>query len=296
VNPDAPMTNDDVIQMVDAKVSADHIIAAIRTAKGLQFTINAKELTRLTQAGVPKSVIDVMIDPKKAAQVAAPASTPAHSTPKQVVQAAPAPAAPSTPAANTPPPAATPPAAAPQSAPVPPAPPAQPAATQPQQVASVAAPAPANAPKAAPESRAGLTAVTIGDRTGFHITLAVDIAANAKKDSPLRFTVTSDVVVFGDKVAIHKGAVVTGAIVDERKKGLLPGIGGKSMTFKLSKVDAADRPLLVRAEPTKGADHPVEDSANGKVKSTDTVAAPAGTEYVAYIDGDQTVTVDKVDK
>jgi len=188
------------------------------------------------------------------------------------------------------PPAATSPLATPQPAP------AQPAAAQPQQTASAAPPSPANAAKAPPETKAGLTAITLGDRTGFDITLAVDVAANAKKDSPLRFTVTSDVVVFGDKIAIHKGAVVTGAIVDERKKGLLPGIGGKSMTFKLSKVDAADRPLLVRAEPTKGADHPVEDSANGKVKSTDTVAAPAGTEYVAYIDGDQTVTVDKVDK
>ena len=125
---------------------------------------------------------------------------------------------------------------------------------------------------------------------GIHITLAEDIPATAKKDDPVKFKVSADVLVLGDKVAIAKGALVTGAIVEERKRGVA-GIGGKSVTFKLIQVEAADRTLTVRAEPTKGSDHPVDSSTNGKLKSTDAVAAPAGAEYIAYIDGDQTVTV-----
>lgn len=109
----------------------------------------------------------------------------------------------------------------------------------------------------------------------------------------MKFAVAANLLVQGDKVAIRQGAVVTGAIVDEKKKGGPLGIGGKSMTFKLTQVEGADRSLMVRAEPTKGSDHSVDSSVKGKVKSTDAVAAPAGSEYIAYIDGDQTVTVGK---
>lgn len=126
--------------------------------------------------------------------------------------------------------------------------------------------------------------------TGFRIALAEDIPAGAKKDDTVRFKVLSDVLVLGDKIAIAKGSIVTGTIVEEKKKGAF-GIGGKSMTFKLLQVEAADRKLQVRAEPNKGADHSVDSSVGGKPKSTDSVAAPAGTIYIAYIDGDQTVTV-----
>jgi hypothetical protein len=139
-----------------------------------------------------------------------------------------------------------------------------------------------------------MTAVTLPDGTGFHVVLAGDIPADAKKGFVLTFKVSANVLVAGDMIAIAKGALLTGAVADEKKKGVLgSGVGAKSMTFKLTQVEGADRNLMVRAEPTKGSDHPVDSSANGKVKSTDSIASPTGTEYIAYIDGDQIVTVHK---
>jgi hypothetical protein len=287
VDPDAPMTNDHIVQMVEAKVSDNQIIAQIRASKSTDFVFTPAELIRLSRAGVHDGVIEVMRNPKKpapekAAQLNTP--TPAHSTPKQ-----PAPAQPPSTPVNTPP---VPPA--PQqpvsSSPAPVAPASQAAqqAAQPQPTP----PTPSTASKNPPATK-GMTAVTIADGTGFRITLAGDIPGDAKKGFALTFQVNANVLVAGDMVAIAKGALLTGAVVDEKKKGGPLGIGAKSMTFKLTQVEGADRSLVVRAEPTKGSDHPADASANGKVKSTDAVAAPAGTEYIAYIDGDQTVTVHK---
>ena len=132
--------------------------------------------------------------------------------------------------------------------------------------------------------------VTLTDGTGVTIALADDIPAKAEVGSPVQFKVLADLRV-GDKVVIAKGATVTGAIAEEKKKGAF-GLGSKSMTFKLTQVDSMDRKLPVRAEPTKGAFHPVDQSVK-KVRSTDLIAAPAGAEYLAYIDGDQTVFVRK---
>ena len=285
VNPDEAMTNDNVIQMVEAKVSDNQIIAQIRSSKATQFVLSPAELIRLSKAGVHDGIIEVMRDPKKAAQASIP--TPAHSTPKQSPQAPPAPA-PAAPAnaqtASTPVPPATQPAATAAAT----ANPSSSSSPQP-----TPAPTPSSAPKA-PAAAKGMTAVTIADGTGFRITLAGDIPSDAKKGYSLTFKVNSNVLVAGDMVAIAKGALVTGAIVDEKKKGVLgSGVGAHSATFKLIQVEGADRNLMVRAEPTKGSDHPADSSANGKVKSTDSVAAPAGSEYIAYIDGDQTVTVHK---
>lgn len=277
-NPDEPMSNDDVIQMVDAKVPVNEIIAQIRASKSTKFVLVPSELIRLSKARVPENLIEVMRDPRKAlAQASALTPTPAHSTPKQTPQTQPA--APSN--AQAPSPLA-------------PAPPSSPAPLSQQPPAAQAAgpqpaPAPASTAPKTPAKPSGI-AVTIADGTGFPIALAEDLPASAKKDDSVRFKVLSDFLVLGDKVAIAKGAIVTGAVVDEKKKGAF-GIGGKSMTYKLLQVEAADRKLQVRAEPTKGADHSVDSSVNGKPKSTDTVAAPAGTIYLAYIDGDQTVTV-----
>ena len=285
------MTNDDVLKLVAAKVPTDQIIAQIASAKSTQFVTGTDAVIQLNQAHVPGIVIQAMRDPEKAAKLMPPpASTPAHSTPKQVQ--APAPAVVNAQVSNPPPAAPSQPQPAGQ---------APAAAQQPTQQAAVKQPSAAGLPASdasvaakSPATGKALTVVTLSDATPFHITLADDIPAEAKKDTPIRFIVTSDVVVAGDKVAIAKGAKVTGVIVEERKKGVFgSGLGGKSVTFKLTKVEAADHTLAVRAEPTKTADHPVESSANGKVKATDAAAAPAGTEYVAYIDGDQTVTVGK---
>jgi serine/threonine protein kinase len=286
VNPDEPMTNDHVVQMVEAKVSTSQIIAQIRASKTTQFLLTPAELIRLSKAGVSDNIIEVMRDPKKAAQVNPP--TPAHSTPKQPPQAQPAPSpAPSNaaPPNNQPAQASAQPSAS--SSPPPAAASTQPAPAQVQA-------APGNAATKAPTTKAagGLVVVTMTEGTPFRIALADDVPADAKKGDPLKFRVSADILA-QDNVVIPKGALVTGAVVDEKKKGLAgTGIGGKSITFRLIQVELPDGVLTVRAEPTKGRDHALEDNV-GKVKPTDTAAAPKGAEYIAYIDKTQTVAVHK---
>src|SRR6202000_1560803 len=100
-----------------------------------------------------------------------------------------------------------------------PPPPSGPAAasTSPPPVSPAPASAPSGTAKGATTTKA-MTAVTIADGTGFRITLAGDFPADAKKGYSLTFKVNANVLVAGDMVAIAKGALVTGAIVDEKKK------------------------------------------------------------------------------
>ena len=72
------------------------------------------------------------------------------------------------------------------------------------------------------------------------------------------------------------------------------GMGGK-MTFSLTQADAVDgKKLKVRAEPSRGKEgppkRPIDGGAKGKTKE---IAAAAGSQYVAYIDSDQSVSVRK---
>ena len=134
-------------------------------------------------------------------------------------------------------------------------------------------------------------AVTLTDGIPFTITLAEDIPQNAEEGRPLRFTVATDVRV-GDLVVIAKGATVTGAIAQAGHKGTF-GFGGTKMTMRLLVTDAVDgHKYRVRAQSARSADgkneRPVE--TNVKPKNKD-LAATAGTEYIAYIDGD--VTADR---
>jgi len=82
----APLTNQDVIRLVKAKVSDDLIISKIKQSK-TKFDTSVDALVALKQAGVSDNLIAVMMNPPAA-------SPPAASTP-----------AASTPAASTPPPA-----------------------------------------------------------------------------------------------------------------------------------------------------------------------------------------------
>jgi hypothetical protein len=128
----------------------------------------------------------------------------------------------------------------------------------------------------------------------FFITLAEDIPQNAEEGTPLHFTVARDVRV-GDLVVIAKGAAVTGAIAQAARKGKIIGIGGGKMTMRLLVADAVDgHKYRVRTQSARSADgkseRPVE--TNVKPKNKDLVAA-AGTEYLAYVDGDATVSVKK---
>ncbi len=123
------------------------------------------------------------------------------------------------------------------------------------------------------------------------ITLAEDIPANADEGRPLRFTVSQDLKM-GDGVAIAKGAVVTGEIVDSAKKKF---IGTSKMTLRLIDVaGVAGNKIKVRGTPSKPRDgQAVRNVDTGVRQKSKDVAASAGTEYIAYIDGDQTVPARK---
>ena len=264
---DAPMTNDQVIQMVEAKVSSTQIIATIRAAKATQFVLTPQELIRLANAMVPESVIEAMRNPKRA-QVAS-----ASSTRETQPKSAPQNAAPKQVATVQPPVAAPPPQPAPQQPP--------PVTPPQQQTAQTPPAAPAKPPVA-------VVAVTLTDGIPFKITLAKDIPQDAEMGAPLSFTVTDDVKL-KDVVVIAKGAAVTGVIEQAaKKKGFIPFGGGK-MTLKLMKVDAVDgQKLSIRATPVRS------ENAAGNVEIEKNrpkgLAASAGTGYVAYIEGDQTVS------
>jgi hypothetical protein len=123
--------------------------------------------------------------------------------------------------------------------------------------------------------------------------LSEDIPQNAEEGRPLHFTVAKDVRV-GDLVVIAKGAAVTGAITQAARKGKL-GIGGGKMTMRLVVVDAVDgHKYRVRTQSVRSADgkseRPVE--TNVKPQNKD-LAAAAGSEYLAYVDGDAIISVKK---
>lgn len=127
----------------------------------------------------------------------------------------------------------------------------------------------------------------------FFVTLTEDIPQNAEEGVPLHFTLAKELRI-GDLVVLAKGAAVTGVVAQAARKGKL-GIGGSKMTMRLATADAVDgRKVRVRALSARSGDgkneRPVE--TNVKPKNKDLIAA-AGTEYVAYIDGDVTVSVKK---
>jgi serine/threonine protein kinase len=257
--PDGTLTNDGVMEMVKENVPAQVILSQIRSSAKTNFDLSTAEVIRLTKGGVPPSVIEAMRNPKRApaASVAAPTSA------KQNTPARPEPATPS----NAPVPAAE-----PAVAPV-----------------AVATPAPVVPPPpvAAPQTMN----VVVSDGTPFTIALAADVPADADMGRPLRFTAVQDFRVKGVLV-IPKGAAVTGQISETAKKKFL-GIGGGKLSFELSKAEiAGGQQISVRALAARRNDgatqRPVE--TNARTGSKDIVAAQ-GTQYIAYIDGEQSVTV-----
>jgi len=257
---DQALTNDNIIQMVEGKVSPAIILSQIRNSK-TAFNLSAQEIIRLSKARVSETIIEAMRDPKAqpAKAVAAPASASS--------------------AANSSAPASSTPTSPPAVAPVSPA-----VVTAP---ASGPTPAP---PVSAPRSE---VAVTLSDGLAFLITLADDIPQNAEDGRALHFTVAKDVRA-GDFVVIAKGAAVTGEIAQAARKGTF-GIGGSKMTLRLLMVDGVDgKKYRIRAQSARSADGKNERAVetNAKPKNKDLVAS-IGTEYVAYIDGDVTVTVKK---
>ncbi len=260
------MTNDNIIEMVAGKVSSGVIISQIRASK-TAFVLTKDEVIRLTKAGVPAVVIEVMRDPAHAPvspveAAAKKAPAPALTAGKQTVAPAPV---------SAPPPVTT-----PQNA-------AKTATTAP---AVVAAPVPVAPVKPA-------VSVNINDAMPFYVKLAEDVPVDAEEGRPLHFIVV-DGLKIGDTVVIAKGATVTGSIVDAAGKKNIFGGGGK-MTFQLTQVDGIDgKKLHVRAESGRGkngpAKRPIDSGAKGKTKE---IAAASGSQYLCYTDGDQSVSVRK---
>jgi serine/threonine protein kinase len=263
---DATLTNDNIIELVKGKVSPTLIMSQIRSSK-TNFTLTTAELIRLTHAGVPDNVIEQMRNPKRALATSG-TSTPPVSAAKQTA-----------PVVATQPP--------PQQPQPPPQPAPQPPPPQQQQTQEVTPP-PAQ-PQPPPKPVVNTVMVVLNDGTPFNIVLAEDVPDSAEEGRTLRFTVT-DGVRLGDAVAIAKGATVIGAIAEKKKGGLF---GGSKMTLKLIQAETVDgKKVNVRAlsaNRPEGAYRPVE---NGARKSKDVVAS-AGTPYVAYIDGNQTVAAHK---
>jgi hypothetical protein len=124
----------------------------------------------------------------------------------------------------------------------------------------------------------------------FSITLTQDVPAKLAPGQLLRFTVTKDVKV-GDVVVIAKGTPVNGTVVDAGEGKKLLVVKNKA-TFRLTSVESTGgTKLAIRAipghKPEDKTDRPIEQPGT----KTKDVLAPAGTEYLGYIDNDQVVTV-----
>jgi hypothetical protein len=274
VPPPAPepeaLTNDGVIQLVTAKVPLDVIYNQMRSAP-TNFTLTAAEIARLTQAGVPPDVIKAMQDPKNipvaSASIAAPAPAAAgKNAPKSTPEAAKG-ATKSDPkgTASTPGPIANTPAPA-------------------AEVAAVIPPPVVETPRPRPEPQAQTKQVVLADASPFPILLSADIPEDAKEGFQLRFHVAKDVTV-GDTVVIAKGASVTGQIA--QGKGVF-----KKMTLRLLTVTGVDGKMhKIRALSARKKEEPERNVETNVKPKGNKVAADAGTEYLAYVDGDMTVTV-----
>jgi serine/threonine-protein kinase len=258
--PNGHLTNNDVIAMVQAKLSPNLITSQIRASE-TKFDLSTAELIRLAKEGVPDRIIDVMRNPK-AAPVVAPA-------PKSASPAASAPSI--TPVQATP--------AAPVSLPPPVA-----------QPVAVAPPPTVTAPptSAATSNPVVLRSVPVIGGTPFAIVLLADVPAGAEPGTPLKFRAAQDYRVEGG-VVIPQGAEVTGELLGAGKKVVV--FGGKTQ-FKLSTVTAVDgKKLHIKASPGRSDknEHAIEPPG----RKSKEVLAPAGTQYMAYFDGDQTVSVKK---
>jgi serine/threonine-protein kinase len=259
---DGPLTNDAILQMLEAKVSCAVIVDQVRASKA-QFDLSTPAVIRLSQAGASDALIQAMRD----------ASRPAGATPATAA-AAPAPVKTAGPAPSTA--SSTPPAPAP--------PPA--AGTTP-----AVPPSPQSTPRVDPAPKT----VVIPDAAPVTILLAEDIPLSARSGTPLKFTVVSDVMA-GDRVAIPKGAPVSGQVAGEAKKRVL--VLETKMTFQLDQAEAAGgQKVKLRATSAGGATPGRRgvDSGTyaGAQKRPKDVAALAGTQFVVYVDGSQSVTVRK---
>jgi predicted Ser/Thr protein kinase len=147
-------------------------------------------------------------------------------------------------------------------------------------------PTPPPAPEPAPAAPSPLQNVVVKDGLPIEIRLTEDVPADVPADKLLHFTVMHELRV-GNAVVLLEGAIVTGHIVDAAHKKLL---GGKTVTYRLNDAETATGgKLALRALPIRHG----EDSKRPLDKHTKELASPAGTQYIAYADGEQSVTARK---
>ncbi len=149
---------------------------------------------------------------------------------------------------------------------------------------------PGGVPTAPVPEAAQTHSIHVLDGVPFTITVIEAVPADVQPGQALRFQVNKDVR-SGDAVVIAKGTEVTGEVVEAAKKKLL--VRTVKPTFRLLEVTAVDgSKLKVRATPVRRGDYktdrPLEPLVPWRGKD---VLAPAGSEFFAYFDGDQTVTV-----
>ena len=139
---------------------------------------------------------------------------------------------------------------------------------------------------------APLVTVKVSDGLPIRILLTEDVPADAPDGLTLQFIVAGSVQVDNTTI-IAKGAAVTASIAGHKKKIL--GIGSTKVTYQLRTVHAVDgKQLKVRA--TSG---PNDDGTSTyqfdppKGSSKKGFVALQGTEYIGYIDTNQTVAVRK---
>jgi serine/threonine-protein kinase len=131
--------------------------------------------------------------------------------------------------------------------------------------------------------------VRVTDGTPFRIRLEEDVPVDAEEGRALRFTAVGEIRWSGG-VIVARGARVMGVITQSGKRSRF-GFGGGKVSFGLTGADAVDgQKVNVRVLP-KGKTGVVQRPLNVGKTGSKNVAAVAGTGYVAFVDGDQTVTV-----
>jgi serine/threonine protein kinase len=132
--------------------------------------------------------------------------------------------------------------------------------------------------------------VQVAGGARFEITLMEDVEPDCQPGQRLRFQAAKDVL-SGDTVVIAKGAPVTGLIADASKRKFL--VHTTRPTYRLLGVTAVDgSELKIRATPGllgESRKNPSFDPIDG-ARTKDAIA-PAGSRFMAYFDGDQSVTI-----
>jgi len=247
------LTNESVLDMVNAKLPERFIISQLRSAK-THFKLSTPELIRLGKGGVSEAMVAVMRDPK-AVLPSAPATLAVPASPKALVPTT-AVAAPETSKAE----------------------------------ASKAEAPHIEAPKTeVPKTEAAKAApFVLPDGTRLRVMLDENVLREARPATPLKMSVSENVVVNG-RVVIAAGAplLVTLAILPGRRLiGKPPRV-----VLNLESVRAIDgRQVRIRSRVAGGTGdhlrHPIEASGLSSGNLPEGILAKKGSEIYCYIDGD----------